>query len=84
MIRSVSDDKAAAAAAFFDNHFSIECLPNRFSVLSAKLHALYRALRRMETPYGDERNFNIFSDPKSALQAIWGLSWTHSLVLNVL
>ena len=80
---SVSDDKAAAAAVI-DNHSSIECLPDKSSIFSAELHALYLALDRVETADDDERNFIIFSDSKSALQAISGQNWTHPLVLYIL
>ena len=77
---SVSDDKAAAAAVI-DNFSSIECLADKSSIFSAELHALYLALDRVETADDDERNFIIFSDSKSALQAISGQDWTHPLVL---
>ena len=46
------------------------------------MNALYLALDRVETE--DERNFIIFSDSKSALQAILGQDWTHPLVLYIL
>ena len=42
---SVSDDKAAVAAVI-DNYFSIERLPDKSSIFSAELHALYLALDR--------------------------------------
>ena len=80
---SVSDDKAAAAAVI-DNYSSIERLPDKSSIFSAELHALYLALDRVETADDDERNFIIFSDSKSALQAISGQDWTHPLVLYIL
>ena len=80
---SVSDDKAAAAAVI-DNYSSIERLPDKSSIFSAELHALYLALDRVETTDDDERNFIIFSDSKSALQAISGEDWTHPLVLYIL
>ena len=35
----------------------------------------------METADDNERNFIIFSDYKSALQAIWGRDWMHPLVM---
>ena len=38
----------------------------------------------METADDDERNYIIFSDSKSALQAISGQDWTHLLVLYIL
>ena len=82
-VGSVSDDKAAAAAVI-DNHSSIERLPDKSSIFSAELHALYLALDRVETADDDERNFIIFSDSKSALQAISGQNWTHPLVLYIL
>ena len=63
---SVADDKAAAAAVI-DNYSSIERLPDKSSIFSAELHALYLALDRVETADDDERNFIIFSDSKSAL-----------------
>ena len=68
---SVSDDKAAAAAVI-SNYSSIERLPGKSSMFSSELHALYLALDRLETADDDERNFIIFSDSKSALQAISG------------
>ena len=40
---SVSDDKAAAAAVI-DNYSSIERLPDKSSIFSAELHALYLSL----------------------------------------
>ena len=80
---SVSDDRAAAAAVI-DNYSSIERLPDKSSIFSAELHALYLALDRVETADDDERNFIIFSDSKSALQAISGQDWTHPLVLYIL
>ena len=66
----VSDDKAAAAAVI-DNYSSIERLPDKSSIFSAGLHALYLALDSVEMADDDERNFIIFSDSKSALPAIW-------------
>ena len=80
---SVSDDKAAAAAVI-DNHSSIQHLPDKSSIFSAELNALYLALDRVETADDDERNFIIFSDSKSALQAISGQDWTHPLILYIL
>ena len=81
---SVSDDKAAAATVI-DNYSFIERLPDKSSLFSAELHALYLALDRVETADDDERYFNFFSDSsKSALQAISGQDWTHPLVLYIL
>ena len=80
---SVSDDKAAAAAVI-DNYFSIEHLPDKSSIFSAELHALYLDLDRVEMADDDERIFVIFSVSKSALQAISGQDWTHLLVLYIL
>ena len=80
---SVSEDKAAAATVI-DNYSSIESLPDKSSIFSAELHALYLALDRVETADDDERNFIIFSDSKFALQAISGQDWTHPLVLYIL
>ena len=45
-----------------DNHSSIERLPDKSSIFSAELHALYLALDRVETAEDDKRNFIIFSD----------------------
>ena len=81
---SVSDDKEAAAAAVIDNYSSIERLSDKSSIFSAKLHALYLALDRVEMADDDEKNFIIFSDSKSALQAISGQDLTHPLVLCIL
>ena len=80
---SVSDDKVAAAAVI-DNHSSIERLPDKSSIFSAELHALYLALDRVETADNDERNFIIFSDSNSVLQAVSSQDWTHPLVLYIL
>ena len=52
-----------------DYSFSIECLPNRSSIFSAELHTLYLALDKVDMADDDERNFIMFSDSKSALQA---------------
>ena len=57
---------------------------NVFQIRPLYLHALYLALVRVETADDDERNFIIFSDLKSPLQAIPGQDWTHPLVLNIL
>ena len=50
----------------------------------AELHALYLVLDWVETADDDERNSIIFSDSKSALQAISGQDWTHPFVLYIL
>ena len=78
---SVSDDKAAVAAVI-DNYSFIECLPDKSSIFSGELHALYLALDKVETADDDENNFIIFSDSKSALQAISGQDWTHPRPLH--
>ena len=78
-----SDDKAAAAVVI-DNYPSIECLPDKSSIFSAELQALYLALDCAEMVDNDEKNFIIFSDSKSALQAILDQDWRHSLDLKVL
>ena len=75
---SASDDKAAAAAVI-DNSSSFECLPDKSSIFSTELHALYLALEWVEMADDDERNFIIFSNSKSALQAISGQDWTRPL-----
>ena len=62
----------------------IERLSDKSSIFSAEFHALYLALDLVETAVDDERNFIIFSDSKSALQAISGQDWTHPLVLYIL
>ena len=80
---SVSDDKAAAAPVI-DNYSSIERLPDKSSIFSAELHALYLDLDTIETADDDEREFIIFSDSKSALLAISGQDWSHPLVLYIL
>ena len=77
---SVLENKAAAAV--IDNYSSIERLPDKSSIFSAKLHALYLALDRVEMEDEDERNFIVFSDSESALQAIWGRDWTLPLVIR--
>ena len=59
-------------------------LPNKSSIFSAELHALYLALDLVETAGDDERNFIIFSGSKSAPQAISGQDWMHPLVFKVL
>ena len=60
---SASNDKAAPAAVI-DNSSSIEVF--------YKLHALFLALDCVKTADDDERNSIIFSNSKSALQAILG------------
>ena len=69
---SVSDNKAAAAAAGIDSSSSIKRLPDESSIFFTELHTLYVALDRVETADDDEGNFIIFSDSKSALQVVWG------------
>ena len=56
----------------YNMDFKGRFLPDKSSIFSAELHALYLALDRVETADDDERNFIIFSDSKSALQAILG------------
>ena len=77
---SVSDDKAAAVAVI-DSYSSSERLQDKSSIFSVELHALYLALDRVKTADNDERNFTIFSDSKTTIQAILGQDWTHPLVL---
>ena len=48
------------------------------------MYALYLTLGQVETTDVDERNFIVFSDLKSALQAISGQDWTHPLIPKVL
>ena len=47
------------------------------------LHFVFQALDWVEIADDNERNFIIFSDSKSSLQAIWGRDWAHPLVLKV-
>ena len=77
---SVSDNKAAAA----DDSSSIEHHPDKSSIFSPELQALYLALDQVETTNDDERSLITFSYTKSALYAIWGCDWTHPLVLKIL
>ena len=63
---SVSDDKAAAAAAFIDNYSSVEPLLDKSSVFFAELHTF----DRVETADDDERNFIIFSDFRAKTRRI--------------
>ena len=51
-------------------------------IFSDEFHALYLALDRVEMADDNERNFIIFYDSKSGLQAILGRDWTHPLVLK--
>ena len=76
---SVAVNKAAAAVVI-DVYSSIERLPDNSSIFSAELHALYLGLDRVERADHDGRDSIIFSNSKSALQAIWGRDWTHPLV----
>ena len=62
---SVSDNKAAAAV--INDSSSFERLPDKSSIFSAELHALYFAPDRVEKADDDESNFIIFSDSKFAL-----------------
>ena len=67
---SASYDKAAAATVINDLS-SIERLSDKSPIFYVELHALYLALDRVEMANDDERNFIIFCDSRSALQAIW-------------
>ena len=69
--------------AVFEDYSSIEHPPDKFSIFSAELLALYRALDQVEMADDYDGNFIIFSDSKSALQAIWGRDWTYPLVLKI-
>ena len=62
---SVSDNKAAAAV--INDYSSFERVPDKSSIFSAELHALYFAPDRVEKADDDESNFIIFSDSKFAL-----------------
>ena len=63
---------------------SIERLPDKSSIFSADLYGIYLALDRVKTADDDERNFIIFSDSESALQAILSQDWTNPLALYIL
>ena len=78
---SFADDKAAAAAVL-DGHAYIERLPDRSSIFSAELHAIFLALDHIET--SDEERFVVFSDSKSVLQALQGGDWKNPLLCKVL
>ena len=64
-------DNKADAAAVVDDYSSIERIPDKSAIFCAELHALYLAFDWVEKVENDERNFIVFPDSKSALQAIW-------------
>ena len=72
----------AAAAAVKEGHAYIERLPDRASIFSAELHAVFLALDHVETSAGDK--FVIFTDSLSCLQSIKGRDWKNPLVNKVL
>ena len=78
---SRKDDKAAAAAVKGE-HIYTERLPDRSSIFSAELHAVFLAMDHIET--SRKRKFVIFSDSMSCLQAISGKDWKNPLVQKVL
>ena len=72
----------AAAAAVMDKKVYSERLPNRSSIFSAVLHALFLALDHVETD--SSQSFIIFSDSKSALESLKSKDWKNPLVLKIL
>ena len=63
----------AAAAAVMNGHAYIERLPDKASIFSAELHAVFLALDHVET--SDKDKFVIFTDSQSCLQSIKGQEW---------
>ena len=72
----------AAAAAVKDGHAYIERLPDKASIFSAEMHAIFLALDHTET--SEAERFVIFTDSLSCLQSIKGQDWKHPLVQRVL
>ena len=72
----------AAAAAVKNGHSYVERLPNKASIFSAELHAVFLALDHVET--STEQKFVIFTDSMSCLQSIKGQDWKHPLVQRIL
>ena len=55
-------NERAAAATIIDSYSCIKCLPDKSSIFSADLQALYLALDRVEISDDDEKKFiNILS-----------------------
>ena len=72
----------AAAAAVMNGHAYIERLPDKASIFSAELHAVFLALDHVET--SDKDKFVIFTDSQSCLQSIKGQEWKNPLVQRIL
>ena len=71
-----------AAAAVKGKHIYSECLPDKTSIYSAELHAIYLALDHIET--SELQKTVIFTDSKSSLEALNNRDWKHPLVQKIL
>ena len=71
-----------ASAAVHGNHIFSERLPDKASIYTAEVNALYLAQDHVETC--DETKHLILSDSKSSLEAMRSRTWTHALVNKVL
>ena len=74
-------DKSAAAAVK-ENHTYSERLPDKSTIFSAEMHAIFLALDHVET--SGNSKFVILSDSKSVLQSLQGRDWTNPLTRKVL
>ena len=77
-----SKDVRVASAAVMEDHAYTERLPDKSSIYTAELNALYLALDHVET--STEKNFVIFSDSKSSLQSLSTRDWKNPMVRNIL
>ncbi len=78
---SCKDEKSAAAAVTGD-HFYSEHLPNLAYIFTCELHGFYLAMDHVET--STDSKFVIYSDSKSAIQAVDKKKWLNLMVLKIL
>ncbi len=78
---SLSGSKAASAAVLGDEAFTVR-LPDKSSIFTAEMYALLIAFQQIEK--SSKKHFIIFSDSKSALQALQSKDWANPLILQLL
>ncbi len=78
---SCKDEKSAAAAVTGD-HFHSEHLPNMAYIITCELNGFYLAMDHVET--STDSKFVIYSDSKSAIQAVDKKKWLNPMVLKIL
>ncbi len=57
-------------------------LPDKFSIFTSEMYALLIAFQQIEK--SPKKHFIIFTDSKSALQALQSNDWTNPLILQLL